>query len=64
MGKTRDYIVRFAKARGITEDEAYRLKIVKEVCDFYGGETLQEAKLKQAKEKIHARGNDKTEICS
>ena len=62
MGKTRDYIVRFAKARGITEAEASRLKIVKEVCDFYGGET--EAKLKQAKEKINARGNDKTEICS
>ena len=58
MGRRREYIVRYAKARGISEDEAFKHEIVKDVCDFYSDETLSAAILKQAKEKIHARGNE------
>ena len=54
----REYIVRYAKARGISEDEAFKHKIVKEYCDFVGGETLAEAKLKQAKEQIRNAGRN------
>lgn len=58
MGRQRDYVVRYAKSRGISEDEAFRHMIVREVCNFYGAETIQEAKLKQAKEQIHASADE------
>ena len=57
MGRRREYIVRYAKARGISEDEAFKHEIVKEVCENYSCESLSAAKLKQAKEKIHAGRN-------
>ena len=58
MGRRREYIVRYAKARGISEDEAFKHEIVKEVCENYSCESLSAAKLKQAKEYIHARANE------
>lgn len=54
----REYVMRYAKARGISEDEAYRHKIVREVCNFYADETFSSVKTKQIKEKIHAAGNE------